>query len=138
MTSRITEVREALAAAITAAEIPDLTVYPYMPDIINPPAVAVTPAAGDFMVYGSSFDSNDLTLNITAFVQRGQPQSSSDLLDSFLDEDGDSSVVAAVRADPTLGGVVDAATVTGARNWGIYEFGNVSYLAAVFTVEILL
>jgi hypothetical protein len=138
MTSRLTEVREALAATLTAAEIPGLTVYSFMPDLITAPAAAVTPAPGDFLNYDTSFDSHDLTLNVNIFVQRGQPQSSSEQLDSFLDEDGPTSIVAAVKADQTLGGVVDNATVTGARNWGIYDFGKVSYLAAVVTVEILL
>lgn len=138
MTSRLTEVREALAAALVAAEIPGLTVYPFMPDLITAPAAAVTPAPGDFLTYSTSYDSHDLTLDVNVFVQRGQPQSSSEQLDSFLDEDGATSIVAAVKADQTLGGVVDNATVTGARNWGIYDFGNVSYLAAVITVEILL
>lgn len=135
--SRLTEVREALAATIVAGEIPGLTVYAYMPDVINAPAAVVMPGPGDFYTFKTSFDSSDVTLEVWLMVQRGQDQQSSNDLDDLMSEDGP-SVYAAIAANHTLGGVVDDAEVTVARSWGTYSVGSLSYLAARLAVEIML
>lgn len=115
-----------------------VTVYPRLPGQINVPAAVIAPGGGSFLTYRSSNFSHDLTLDVTLFVQRGQDRSATDLLDLFLADTGDLSVYAAVDADSTLGGEVDDARVVQAKDWGVWTFGEISYLGVIFTVEVLL
>lgn len=115
-----------------------VTVYPRLPGQINVPAAVIAPGTGAFLTYGTSVTSNDLTLDVTVFVQRGQDRSTTDRLDAFIAESGDLSINGAVEADPTLGGVVDSAQVLQAKDWGVWTFGEVSYLGVVFTIEVLM
>lgn len=132
-------VLERLTGVVGPAETTvTVTVYPRLPGQINVPAAVITPGTGSFITYRTSNVSHDLTLDVTLFVQRGQDRSATDLLDYFLADIGDLSVYAAVDADSTLGGVVDDARVVDARDWGVFTFGEISYLGVVFSVEVLL
>lgn len=115
-----------------------VTVYPRLPGLINVPAAVIAPGPGTFLTYRTSAVSHDLTLDVTMFVQRGQDRSTTDMLDLFVADTGGLSIFAALDADPTLGGEVDGAWVVDAKDWGVWTFGEVSYLGVVFTVQVLL
>lgn len=146
MTATYTEVKQALGAvlaAMPAQVLPDgstktVTVYPEMPGQIIAPAAVIAPGDGTLLTYRTSNFSHDLNLTVTLFVQRGQNRSTDEQLSGFISVTGDQSVYAAVDADSTLGGVVDDARVTLARNWGVFTWGEVSYLGVVFDVAVLL
>jgi hypothetical protein len=146
MTATYTQVKEALGvvlAAIPAQTLSDgstktLTVYPELPGQIVPPAAVIAPGDGTLLTYRTSNFSHDLSLTVTVFVQRGQNRSTDEQLSGFISIAGDQSVYAAVDANSTLGGVVDDARVTQARNWGVWTFGEITYLGVIFDVEVLL
>ena len=146
MTATYTEVKTALGTVLAAmppqvltdGSTKTITVYPEMPGQIIAPAAVIAPGDGTLLNYRSSNFSHDLSLTVTLFVQRGQNRSTDEQLSGFISVSGDQSIYAAVDADSTLGGVVDDARVTLARNWGVYTWGEISYLGVVFDVEVLL
>lgn len=136
MTATYTQVKTALGTTLNT--IPGLTVYKFIPGQIMVPAAVIAPGTGSFLTYRTSNVSHDLDLTVTVFVQRGQDRSADELLSEFISDSGDMSVYAAVDADSTLGGVVDDARVVQAQDWGVFTYGELSYLGVVFLVEVLL
>lgn len=136
MTATLSEVREALQTTLEA--IDGLTVYARPPGTVNPPAAIVSPADGQFLTYLTSQTSHDLDMLIAVLVQLGTRESATTNLDEYLEDAGGKSVFAAVQADPTLGGVVDSAAVTGAQNYGVITYNGVDYQGVELTVEVLL
>jgi hypothetical protein len=59
-------------------------------------------------------------------------------LDAYLSTTGDNSIIAAISDDPTLGGVVNSATVTELKSYGTLELtdGGTRYLSAELAIEI--
>jgi hypothetical protein len=113
-----------------------LRVVDYRPGSLNPPMAVVVRQSTTFDV---SFDgADDNTMAIIVYVQFGDDRVAEDNLDAYLDPSGASSIVAAVHADPTLGGVVDYSRVVDVVDNGLVAYGNtdLQYLAATFTVEI--
>jgi hypothetical protein len=136
VSATISQARTALAGTLA---MDGVQVSPFPPGTVNVPALVVTPSEGEFLTYKTSFDgSPELTLLVTAFIGRGQDRSSTDLLDEFTAHTGTRSVFAAVDADQTLGGVVVAAGVVGAGNFGSFAYAGAEYLGCTFTVEIML
>lgn len=143
--STFAEAKDALATVLgrLVGTNPDgtpasVTVYPRLPGQIVVPAAVIAPGTGSFLSYRTSNTSHDLNLDVTLFVQRGQDRSTTDKLDAFIADTGNLSVYAAVDADPTLGGVVDSAAVKEAKDWGVWTFGEISYLGVIFSVEVFL
>jgi hypothetical protein len=83
-------------------------------------------------------DVTDLDLIVNVFVQWGDNRAAWSRLTPFLAPTGASSLVAAVNADPTLGGLVDSTRLGQPRNPGPYTYGATRYLGAEFPVEVLL
>jgi hypothetical protein len=137
----LTQVRQALATALSGITVDGktLTAIPRLAGQLDPPAAVIAPADGDFLTYRTSSSTHDLVLAVTVFLQWGEDQSATESLDAMIATSGASSVFAAVDANQTLGGVVDAAEVISARDYGIREFPNeVRYLSCEFLVEVLL
>lgn len=136
MTATYDEVKLALGTVL--ATIPDLRVYPRLSGQINPPAAVIAPGTGPFLTYRTSNTSHDLDLAVTVFVGRGNDRTADEQLSAYIADSGSQSIYAAVDADSTLGGTVDDAWVTQAQDWGVFVFGDVSYLGCVFGVQVLL
>lgn len=104
---------------------------------INPPMAVIMPVAGTFARYSTDFAGDvDYTVRIIVLVSEGDSVSGQDLLDAYLATTGASSIWAAVKADPTLGGVVSSAAVQEATGYGLMNFNGVDYLAAHLVTEI--
>ena len=54
----------------------------------------------------------------------------------FLRPSGPGSIKAALEADRTLGGLVDALVVAKRFGYGVYDVGGIDYLGARFTVRV--
>lgn len=116
--------------------ITGLQVFDYRPGTISPPTAIV---ARQNTQYNRTFDgADDKLMAITVYVQFGNDRSAEDNLDAFLDDSGSSSIVAAVHADQTLGGIVQYTNVASVSDNGLVPYGasEAQYLAATFTVEI--
>lgn len=137
MTDPITAAMQALADAFTV--IPKLSTYPRPPGSIEVPAVVVSMPAGNlgsFPVMDAGVMDLDLVVNV--FVQWGDDEAAWAQLLPFVAASGPYSLFAAVAADPTLGGVVDSALADQPTNLGPYTYGEVRYLGAEMSVELLL
>lgn len=131
----LSTVRAALASRVDT--IPGLTALARMPGSISPPMAVVVPGAGTFVTYGDSMSGTvRLSLAVVLYVTYSHQDGSQDALDAYLADSGSQSVMAAVAADPTLGGVVEFAGVTEARNYGIVNVANVDYLSCDLGVDI--
>lgn len=114
--------------------ITGLQVYDYRPGTISPPTAIV---ARQSTQYDVTFDgADDHTMGVQVYVAFSNDRAAEDNLDAYLNESGTTSVVAAIHADSTLGGVVDFCRVSQVVDNGLVTIGGVDYLGATFTVEI--
>lgn len=125
------QVRQALASTLAAAS-PGLNAYAEYADQITIPAALILPVTGTFLSYATMDGQLDVRLRAVVCVARGDQAA----LDPFLAPSGPQSVLAAVAANDTLGGVVSSAGVTEVTGFGPLAVGAVDYLAAHFIVSI--
>jgi len=96
-----TAVRTGLSTALDT--ITGLRCFDYVPDSLSPPAAIVEPLE---IEYGTAMANglNRVTAYVLIVVGRMSDRSSQDRIDAYVNTTGASSVVAAIEADPTLGG----------------------------------
>ena len=70
------------------------------------------------------------------FASHAHEDTAQDTLDAFIDRTGASSVFAAIDADPTLGGIVDYAVVTGATDYGSLTVGALELFGCDFVIDV--
>jgi hypothetical protein len=127
------EIRDALAVAVKT--INGMRAAEHMPEQINPPMVVIQLDRLDF--HGAMQGGlRTFQFLLIAIVGRMGERASQDLLDRVTDFDGPDSIRQAVEADPTLGGVVWACKVTGARSIRPINIGDAAYLGVEFEVEV--
>jgi len=129
----ITDLRAGLATRL--ATIPGLRTTTEQPDTISPPVAIVNLSD---VLYDTTFARGLDTYNfvITVIVGRVGERSAQRLLDSFVSPVGASSVKLAVELDKTLGGKCDTLRVSNMRNYGQTVIGEITYLAAEFSVVV--
>ena len=127
------QIRAALSSQIATA-ITDLHCYP------SPPGTIVVPAAvirRRDITYDVTMDGvDDSTYGVNVFVAFGNSEVAVIGLDAYLAPSGASSVVQAIHADPTLGGLVDFARVASAEGERVTNYAGIDYLSAELVVEI--
>ena len=126
------QIREGLATRLET--IAGLNVYRKAPGNITVPAAIVRRRETRYDVTLDGAD--DTTFGITVFVSFANVEVGHEALDGYLDPAGSSSVVAAIHAEPTLGGVVDFARVASAEGERITNYAGVDYLSVEFVVEV--
>lgn len=111
------------------------------PPTINPPVVIITSPDGE---YDDDFgDGMTHHMIATVLLQLGKLEVAQEQMDGYIAPDGDSSVRAAVEADPTFGGTANSATVSAYREYGIMRVGadedgrGAEYLGCKFPIEVL-
>lgn len=126
------EIREGLANRLRT--IPDLRVHE------RPPGEIITDAAvvrRRNVSYDMTFDGVDnTTWGVTVFVAFGNTDAGIIALDKYLSPSGPNSVVAAIHADQTLGGIVDYTRVVGADGETVTAYAGVDYLTVEFAIEV--
>lgn len=111
----LTEVREGLAEAL--GSISGLQVSPHALSNPSLPSASVVPREFDYhQTFGDG--PSDWYFNIEVLAALVSDIGAQLKLDSFLEASGDTSILAAVEADPTLGGRVSDTTVQGVRDYG--------------------
>jgi hypothetical protein len=113
-----------------------LRTYDFEADDPTPPcAVVLLPERIDVQaVLGPGWT---YTIPVRLFISRGDDRKSDDQLEAFLDEEGDGSIVAAIDADPTLGGACSSAVVLEVTNIDYPVVAGVQMLACDLMVEVL-
>lgn len=74
---------------------------------------------------------------ISVFTSKGWDRTGQLKLAGYADPTGPTSIIAAVEADKTLGGVVEDCIVVSFRPIDIEEFGAIGYFGGVFTTRII-
>ena len=135
--SEVTDIRQALADAISAGLGEGYQVSPWR--LSNPtyPSVQIWP--GDIAYHKSMSDGLAFwNFNVRVLVGLTSDIGAQQTLDSLMGENG-TGVKAAVEADRTLGGACDKATVRGAGNYETYATtSGTQLIGADWTVEVLL
>jgi hypothetical protein len=127
----ITSIRNGLATRL--ATITGLRTAATMPDLPNPPIAVVTPVT---VTYDTAFAKGMQTysFNVTVIVGRADERTAQNSLDGFVSSTGTKSVKLAIEGDKTLGGAVFDTRVVEMRTYGALSYGEVTYIAAEFTV----
>ena len=129
----LAQIRTGLYNALSG--ISGLTVSQYWPQPINVPAVLIKPMSmSERTTYA---DQRIITFEIVLAAAPAQSigTDGQKTLDSFLDDSGASSIVAALEADDTLGGICAGLLISWA-DYGVMEIEGVQYYAARFTVTV--
>ena len=127
-----TAVRTGLSTALDT--ITGLRCFDYVPDSLSPPAAIVEPLE---IEYGTAMANglNRVTAYVLIVVGRMSDRSSQDRIDAYVNTSGASSVVAAIEADPTLGGACSTLQVLRAAPRSVVVSG-VEMTAYRFEVDI--
>lgn len=135
MADKLDELREGVAAALST--IPGVQVSPHFLSNPTPPAIHVFPGDGSYhQAMGNGH--SDWPLVVQAFVPVSLDKGGQKLLDKFIADAGPYSVLEAIEADGTLGGVADDTIVRGFSNYGERKRADgVVVLAVDFDVLVL-
>lgn len=77
------------------------------------------------------------TFTVRVLVARASERAAQRALFDYTSGTGTKSIKTAIESDSTLGGAADTVQVTSAGNLGVYGYGDVDYLGAEFTVEVI-
>lgn len=77
-----------------------------------------------------------LDLAVVVLVDRTNERGALELIDLYASSSGAKSIPAAFKADPTLGGVADHATITRLSQIGEVTDGGQRYMGAEFALEV--
>ena len=117
MAVTLSTIREALASTLRDGIDRQVNVYAYKPPDPQFPCLALVAGDGDYVTYNDTFDGL-ATVSLIIEVHISSLKLDEQIaLDDFLSAGGTngSSIAAAVHADQTLGGVVQACIVRAAR-----------------------
>lgn len=119
------------------ANISTLSVYGYVPDMVEPPTAVV--GVMETINYDASMQrgADRYEIPVYLYVSRVDAQDSQETLDGYLASSGATSVKAQVESDTTLNGEAQSVRVVSASNYGVYEINNVAYLGVEFIVEVI-
>ena len=132
-TPAVSDIAAALESALQT--IPGLRTWPYLPDDFTPPAALVHI---DQVVYHGALANADVVHRFTVFIITGRAseRTAQKTLQSYMSQAGNSgSVIGALEADKTLGGVVSTLLVEHSGPVSpITLDGSVVYLSVPFSV----
>jgi len=129
----LSAMRTALAANL--ASISGLRTAATMPDQPNPPIAIVMPTSVSYdTAMGRGLDTYEFT--VLVIVGRVDERTAQNLLDSYCNPTGATSIKTAIESDRTLGGQANDLRVTEMRNYSSLPVGEITYLAAEFVVTV--
>ena len=115
--------------------IPNLRVYDYQPDQVNPPFAFPTLEEVQYHgAMGAGLVTHQFTVQVV--MSRASERTAQDSLDQYTSYSGTKSVRAALEADRTLGGIIQDLIVTSARNILGFDANDTSYLSIDFQVTV--
>ena len=127
----ISTIRTNLATRL--ATITGLRTAATMPDSPNPPIAVVTPVS---VTFDTAFKRgmNTYSFNVMVIVGRVDERTAQNNLDAYVSSTGTSSIKLAIEGDKSLAGAVFDTRVVEMRTYGAVSIGEVTYIAAEFTV----
>ena len=133
MAATLTQIRNGIKARCET--IAGLTGYAIEPASPKYPAAWTFPQRINYHPVFEDKATYTLSVSVgVASTELGHAQSN---LDPYLAPSGAKSVVAALEADPSLGGVADSLRVVALTGYGARDLGGSTAIIATFEVEIL-
>lgn len=119
------------------SNITSLSVYKYVPDMIEPPTAVV--GVVERIEYDSTMSrgADTYTIPVLLYISRVDAQLSQETLDSYLQSSGANSVKAQIESDTSLNNEAQSVRVTDATDYGVYNVNNIDYLGVQFSVEVI-
>lgn len=117
--------------------IPGLNASGVKPDMITPPAAIVgVPAVSDYQqAYGRS--KYELGPTVTVLTSAVLDRPGQLTLAEYVSLAGPKSIPAAIHADPTLGGVAEAAEVVSFRPLGVEDVARIGFYGGLFVLRVM-
>lgn len=133
MTATISQTSQALMSALSG--ISGLRTKTYQPEA---PMPSMAYPVLEQVNYHSTFSGGVVTMDyqVHVIVGRWTDRTAHALLDNYLSYDGASSIRAALEADKTLGGVVQAILVASSANISSVSQGDQEFLEIQFQVTV--
>lgn len=133
--ANLTNIRNELKNNLS--NISSLSVYGYIPDMIEPPTAIV--GVMEAINYDASMQrgADRYEIPIYLYVSRVDAQDSQETLDAYLASTGSSSVKTQVESNSSLNGQAQSVRVVSASNYGVYNINNIDYLGVEFLVEVI-
>lgn len=125
------------ALAVTLARVPGLRVSPGFTSVVNPPCAIVLPGPRAVLRFDSMGGGVSFPLRVQLLVGAADDASSQALMDGYLSSAGPASVSAAVLADPTLGGLVEACDPLTGITYGLMDWAGQTYLGAAIDLNVM-
>lgn len=137
MSSPATVKQVATAIQTRLATISGLRTYNYQPEQLTPPVAYPELSSVTYhrtMGNGSALTQMDWTIRV--IVGRYTDRTAHDLLDQYLSATGSNSVRAAIEADTTLGGVVQAVILSSSTDITSLSNADAEFLQIQFTLTV--
>jgi len=128
----MSQLRTALASSMSS--ITGLRTSATIPDNPRPPIAVVMPDRVLFDL-NARRGADTFYFSVMMIVGRADDRAAQNNLDGYIV--GAGSLKAAIESDRTLGGVANTCRVTEMSNYSSMSLGDVVYLAAQFTVEVV-
>jgi hypothetical protein len=127
-------IRAALAAVL--GRVTGIRTVPDFQSQVVPPIAVVMPQRRQILKFDTLGGGVSYLLYAQLLVAFNVDSAGQAALDAFLSTEGASSIDAAVRADPTLGGAADSCNLDMVGGYGPIEWAGQTYLGAqaMFTV----
>ena len=128
---------DALAAQLGAL-LPDLRVSNFVPPQINPPAAIVAPNPADLADYEVIMSSDTALWYVRVVLVVGlvKDDAAQATMNAMIATTGPTSVIHAIRSDPTLSGTVEWAEPKTAGKYGAMNYAGQDYLGCELTIEV--
>jgi hypothetical protein len=138
MATTLEQIMQALEARLKTIPAPnELRAADTIPGSIMPPAAMV--GCPDIENYRETMGRGKyrLQFTITVFTSAAWDRTGQLKLAAYANPTGPSSIITAVEADKTLGGLVDDCMVVGFRKLGLEEWALLQYFGGEFTVQVV-
>lgn len=131
----ISGIRAAIATNLNT--ITGLRAFGFEKDAVPVPGATVGLTSIEYdKDFGGGFNAE---IKVRVLVSKATDKNAQEKLDGYLAASGALSVKAAIESDRTLGGAAGSRgtlAVTGIDAYGVYQYGEVDYLGAEFTVTV--
>lgn len=130
--------REAVGTAPDGV-VEGLNCFGYVPDMISPPSffpfdVEIDRTAGGGRTFGAT---RGYHVNAMVATSSSDDRAGQELLDRYLSEGNDESIIDAIEADPTLGGIAKSLNVERVDGYRIYTIGKSEFYGARLRVFVI-
>lgn len=134
----IRALREAIGTAPDGV-VSGLNCFGYAPDAISPPSffpmdIEIDRTAGGGRTFG---DTRGYYVNAMVATSGADDRAGQELLDLYLSEGNDESIIDAIEADPTLGGIAKSLNVMRVDGYRVYTIGKSEFFGGRLRVFVL-